>query len=64
MNRSKSVLWAYAYLFFFGVFGVHRFYLDKTWTGILWLLTGGLMGLGLLYDLFTLPAQVYFANRR
>ena len=63
MGRRKSVLLAYGLLIFFGALGVHRFYLDKTWTGLLWLITGGLVGIGLIYDFFTLPFQVYFANK-
>jgi TM2 domain-containing membrane protein YozV len=51
-----------AYLLFFlsliGIAGIHRFYLDKAGTGILWLVTWGLFGFGLLYDLFTLGDQV------
>jgi len=42
--------------------GFHRFYLGKNGTGILWLLTGGLGGIGGIYDLFTLPSQVREAN--
>lgn len=48
---------------FLGPFGIHRFYLGKIWTGILWLLTGGLFGIGWLYDFFTLNAQVDEYNR-
>ncbi|PIE46881.1 MAG: hypothetical protein CSA42_06330 [Gammaproteobacteria bacterium] len=36
--------------FFFGVFGVHRFYVGKIGTGILMLLTFGGFGFWSLYD--------------
>jgi TM2 domain-containing membrane protein YozV len=49
---------------FLGVFGVHRFYLGKILTGLLWLLTGGLFFLGVLYDFLTLNDQVDECNRR
>ncbi len=48
----------------FGALGFHRFYLGKFGTGILYFFTGGLAGLGSLYDLFTLPMQVREANMR
>ena len=49
--------------FFLGFFGIHRFYLGKPLTGILYLLTGGLLGVGWIYDLFTLNEQVDERNR-
>ena len=49
-------------LTFLGVFGVHRFYLGKWFTGLLWLFTVGFFGVGLLYDLWTLNGQVSDAN--
>ena len=48
----------------FGVLGFHRFYLGKIPTGLLWMFTGGLFGLGAIYDLLTLPRQVQEANLR
>lgn len=48
---------------FLGVFGIHRFYLGKIGTGVLWLLTGGLLGIGYIYDFFTLNEQVDERNR-
>ena len=47
---------------FFGPLGIHRFYLGKIWTGLLWLLTLGLCGIGYLYDYFTLNGQVDECN--
>jgi len=48
---------------FLGVFGIHRFYLGKIWTGVLWLLTAGLLGIGYIYDFLTLNRQVDERNR-
>lgn len=48
---------------FLGVFGIHRFYLGKVGTGLIWLLSGGLLGLGLIYDFCTLNTQVDERNR-
>jgi TM2 domain-containing membrane protein YozV len=49
---------------FLGVLGLHRFYLRKWFTGLLWLLTGGLFLVGWLYDFWTLNGQVDEINRR
>jgi predicted transcriptional regulator len=48
----------------FGALGLHRFYLGKIPTGILWMCTGGLGMVGSVYDFFTLPGQVRDANLR
>lgn len=52
----------YILLIFFGGLGIHRFYLGKVGTGILWLFTGGLLGIGVLVDIFTLTGQVRDVN--
>jgi TM2 domain-containing membrane protein YozV len=54
---------AWILLAFLGFFGIHRFYLGKWVTGLLYLVTGGLFGLGYLYDMWTLNSQVDLANR-
>lgn len=47
---------------FLGVFGLHRMYLGKWATGLLWLCTGGLLGVGYVWDYLTLNEQVSLAN--
>ncbi len=55
---------AWILLTFLGAFGVHRFYMGKIITGLIFLLTGGLIGLGILFDLWTLNGQVSEINGR
>jgi TM2 domain-containing membrane protein YozV len=43
---------------FLGPLGIHRFYMGKIWTGLLWLFTGGLFLIGYLYDYCTLNGQI------
>ena len=59
---NYSVAWIL--LTFLGLFGVHRMYMGKWLTGILYLLTLGLFGLGYLYDYWTLNGQVDDLNRQ
>ena len=57
---------AYALMLFtlIGVCGIQHFYMGKIGRGVLWLLTGGLLGVGIVIDLFTLPSQVKTINAR
>jgi TM2 domain-containing membrane protein YozV len=55
---------AWVLLTFLGIFGIHRFYMGKLLTGIVFLLTGGLLGVGILYDLWTLNGQISEINQR
>ncbi|MCY4643482.1 MAG: NINE protein [Bacteriovoracales bacterium] len=59
-DYSYDVAWVL--LGFLGIFGIHRFYLGKIFTGLLFLLTGGLFTLGVIYDFWTLNEQVSEAN--
>lgn len=46
-----------------GLCGIHRMYAGKWITGIIWLLTGGLLLIGQLVDLFLIPGMIERANR-
>lgn len=64
LPRNKWL--AVALCLFLGWLGVHRFYEHKTATGILWLCTGGLLGIGWLIDFFILlfkPTTYYVKNK-
>jgi TM2 domain-containing membrane protein YozV len=54
---------AWILLTFLGVFGIHRMYLGKWLTGLLYLVTGGLFLVGVIYDYWTLNEQVAERNR-
>ena len=52
----------FAYLFWFaswfGFAGLHRFYLGRPVSGLIYLLTWGLGGIGTIYDGFVMPSHV------
>ncbi len=48
---------------FLGLFGIHRFYMGKIITGVIYLCTGGLFGIGYVYDTLTLNDQIAELNR-
>jgi TM2 domain-containing membrane protein YozV len=51
-----------SWMTFFGFFGVHRFYMGKIFTGLLYLCTGGLFLIGYLYDFLTMNEQISDIN--
>lgn len=53
---------AWVLLTFLGLLGMHRFYMGKWVTGILYLCTAGLLGVGLLYDFWTMNDQITVVN--
>lgn len=56
-----SVAWIL--LTFLGILGIHRIYMGKWVTGILYFFTAGLFGIGWLYDFCTLNTQISELNR-
>ena len=62
--RSGAIDYNIAWLLltFLGVLGVHRMYQGKWPTGILYLLTGGLFLVGVLYDFWTMNEQISLRN--
>lgn len=51
---DKSQIAALLICLFFGVIGVHRFYVGKIGTGVLYIFTGGVFGIGWIVDLITI----------
>jgi TM2 domain-containing membrane protein YozV len=54
---------AWILLVYLGIFGVHRFYMGKWISGIIWLCTGGIFTLGWLYDFWTLNQNISDQNQ-
>jgi TM2 domain-containing membrane protein YozV len=53
---------AWILLTFLGLFGIHRFYMGKWLSGLLYLLTGAIFGVGYIYDYWTLNDQLTQLN--
>jgi len=49
-------------LTFLGWLGIHRLYMGKWFTGIVYMFTAGLFGLGILWDFLTLNEQLSDVN--
>ena len=61
----RDVLTAYVLLApaLFGLSGLHRLYLGRWVSGIIWLVTGGLCGIGSIVDLVMMSRMVDDHNR-
>jgi TM2 domain-containing membrane protein YozV len=55
---------AWILLTFLGLLGAHRMYMGKWISGVIYLLTLGVFGLGILYDFWTLNDQITVVNRQ
>lgn len=64
VDGPKDYNLSWILLTFLGLFGIHRFYLGKWFTGIIWLFTGALFLLGYIYDYWTLNDQIDEINER
>lgn len=62
--KDSGVAYLWGLATFLGVAGLQHFYLGKPVRGIIWLLTWGLLGVGTLIDLFTLPGQTRDVNAK
>ena len=63
MRKSTGMaflLWAACFV---GAAGLHRFYTRRYVTGVVWLLTFGLLGIGQFIDLFLIDGLVRDVNR-
>lgn len=58
--KDYSIAWLL--LTFLGLLGIHRMYLGKWPSGLLYLVTAGLFGFGVLYDFWTLNGQISAVN--
>lgn len=56
--KSRSV--ALLLCLFLGFFGVHRFYVGKKITGVVWLLSVGVAGIGWIVDLVTIAIGSFY----
>ncbi|RRO13552.1 TM2 domain-containing protein [Flavobacteriaceae bacterium 14752] len=56
--KSKTTAYLLWFFSIFGWLGFQHFYLGKIGKGIIWILTGGVFGIGSLIDLFTLGGAV------
>jgi TM2 domain-containing membrane protein YozV len=59
-DKNYNVTWIL--MTFLGIFGIHRLYLGKWLTALLWFFTGGLFLIGYLYDYWTLNEQIDEVN--
>ena len=59
---DKSRIVAALLCFFLGYLGIHRFYVGKIGTEVLWLLTAGIFGIGAFVDFIVILCG-YFKDK-
>lgn len=56
--KSKGI--ALVLCIFLGMLGVHRYYVGKLGTGVLWTFTAGMFGIGWIVDIFTILSGGFY----
>jgi TM2 domain-containing membrane protein YozV len=56
---SKNKIVALILAIFFGCLGVHRFYVGKIGTGVIWLFTAGFFMIGWIYDIIKIATGTF-----
>ena len=62
-ERETGLAYALWVLGIFGFCGIHRLYMGRWASGLLWLFTFGLCGLGQLIDAAMMPRMIEDTNR-
>ena len=60
--RSTGMAYLLWGLWLLGFAGIHRFYLGKPISGLIWFFTWGLFGIGQIFDLLLIPEMVEKKN--
>ena len=63
VNSDKDKITALVLCIFFGLFGVHHFYVRRTGMGLLYLFTAGLFGMGWLVDVILIAVGSFKDDR-
>jgi len=58
-DKTRTLSLVFCIVGFIGLGGLHRFYVGKVWTGILYLMTGGLFGIGTILDLIKISTNTF-----
>lgn len=62
-ERKVGLAYALWALSFVGISGIHRLYMGRWVSGLLWLFTGGLCMVGTIIDAIVMPRMIEDSNR-
>ena len=62
-QTQPTVAYGLWFLSFFGLSGLHRLYMGRWLSGVLWLCTGGLFMVGTIIDLFMMRRMLEDSER-